>query len=52
MMQVKTGWLLRVGLKCFLDESQSAYLSIGVIHALQNPSETEVLEIIEVQSGL
>jgi mannose-1-phosphate guanylyltransferase/mannose-6-phosphate isomerase len=34
-----------------LQENQSTYIPIGVIHALANPSETEPLEIIEVQSG-
>ena len=35
----------------FLDENQSTYIPIGVTHALRNPSETQTLEIIEVQSG-
>ena len=34
-----------------LQENESTYIPIGVTHALRNPSETEVLEIIEVQSG-
>jgi len=34
-----------------LNENQSTYIPIGATHALRNPSETQVLEIIEVQSG-
>ena len=34
-----------------LQENQSTYIPIGVKHALHNPSDTEPLEIIEVQSG-
>lgn len=34
-----------------LHENESTYIPIGVKHALGNPSETEPLEIIEVQSG-
>ena len=34
-----------------LQENESTYIPIGTTHALRNPSETEVLEIIEVQSG-
>ncbi|MBL4670966.1 MAG: mannose-1-phosphate guanylyltransferase/mannose-6-phosphate isomerase [Arenicella sp.] len=34
-----------------LKENQSTYIPIGAKHSLRNPSETEVLEIIEVQSG-
>lgn len=34
-----------------LQENESTYIPIGTTHALHNPSETEVLEIIEVQSG-
>jgi len=34
-----------------LKENESTYIPIGVIHALANPSESEPLEIIEVQSG-
>ena len=34
-----------------LKENESTYIPVGVVHALRNPSETEVLEIIEVQSG-
>ena len=34
-----------------LNENESTYIPIGVTHALGNPSETEPLEIIEVQSG-
>lgn len=34
-----------------LRENESTYIPIGVTHALRNPSETQVLEIIEVQSG-
>jgi len=34
-----------------LEENQSTYIPIGVTHALHNPSDTEPLEIIEVQSG-
>ncbi len=34
-----------------LKENESTYIPIGVTHALRNPSETQVLEIIEVQSG-
>lgn len=35
----------------FLSENESTYIPIGATHALRNPSETDVLEIIEVQSG-
>lgn len=34
-----------------LHENQSTYIPIGAKHALHNPSETESLQIIEVQSG-
>ena len=34
-----------------LHENESTYIPIGVMHSLKNPSETEPLEIIEVQSG-
>lgn len=34
-----------------LNENESTYIPLGVTHALRNPSETEYLEIIEVQSG-
>lgn len=34
-----------------LRENESTYIPIGATHALRNPSETQVLEIIEVQSG-
>jgi len=34
-----------------LNENQSTYIPIGATHALRNPSELQVLEIIEVQSG-
>ena len=34
-----------------LHENESTYIPIGVTHSLKNPSETEPLEIIEVQSG-
>lgn len=34
-----------------LRENESTYIPIGTTHALRNPSETQVLEIIEVQSG-
>jgi len=34
-----------------LRENESTYIPIGTTHALRNPSESEVLEIIEVQSG-
>jgi len=34
-----------------LNENQSTYIPIGATHALRNPSESQVLEIIEVQSG-
>jgi len=34
-----------------LQENQSTYIPSGVKHALRNPSDTEPLEIIEVQSG-
>jgi mannose-1-phosphate guanylyltransferase/mannose-6-phosphate isomerase len=34
-----------------LKENESTYIPIGTTHALRNPSETEPLEIIEVQSG-
>lgn len=34
-----------------LKENESTYIPVGVVHALRNPSETDVLEIIEVQSG-
>lgn len=34
-----------------LDENESTYIPIGQIHALHNPSNTEPLEIIEVQTG-
>ena len=33
-----------------LSENESTYIPLGVIHALENPSE-DLLEIIEVQSG-
>ena len=33
-----------------LNENESTYIPIGVIHRLENPGETE-LEIIEVQTG-
>ena len=33
-----------------LNENESTYIPIGVIHRLENPCETE-LEIIEVQTG-
>jgi mannose-1-phosphate guanylyltransferase len=40
------------GEKTFLlEENQSTYIPIGTTHALRNPSDTEPLEIIEVQSG-
>lgn len=34
-----------------LHENESTYIPIGATHSLKNPSETETLEIIEVQSG-
>ncbi len=34
-----------------LHENESTYIPIGVTHSLKNPSKTEPLEIIEVQSG-
>lgn len=34
-----------------LKENESTYIPIGVTHALKNPSDSEPLEIIEVQSG-
>lgn len=34
-----------------LKENESTYIPIGVTHALHNPSDSEPLEIIEVQSG-
>ncbi|GHA07504.1 mannose-1-phosphate guanylyltransferase/mannose-6-phosphate isomerase [Arenicella chitinivorans] len=34
-----------------LKENESTYIPVGVVHALRNPSEVDVLEIIEVQSG-
>ena len=34
-----------------LNENESTYIPIGVTHALRNPSHTQYLEIIEVQSG-
>jgi len=34
-----------------LTENQSTYIPIGATHALRNPSDSQVLEIIEVQSG-
>ncbi len=34
-----------------LRENESTYIPIGATHALRNPSETQILEIIEVQSG-
>ena len=34
-----------------LTENQSTYIPIGVTHALRNPSDSQALEIIEVQSG-
>lgn len=37
--------------KSWLNENASTYIPIGVTHVLRNPSETDVLEIIEVQSG-
>jgi mannose-6-phosphate isomerase-like protein (cupin superfamily) len=40
------------GEKTFLlEENQSTYIPIGTTHALRNSSDTEPLEIIEVQSG-
>ncbi|RBP52621.1 mannose-6-phosphate isomerase-like protein (cupin superfamily) [Arenicella xantha] len=32
-------------------ENESTYIPIGAKHALSNPSDTELLEIIEVQTG-
>lgn len=34
-----------------LKENESTYIPIGVTHALRNPSSSQPLEIIEVQSG-
>ncbi len=34
-----------------LRENESTYIPIGVVHALRNPSDSQPLEIIEVQSG-
>jgi mannose-1-phosphate guanylyltransferase/mannose-6-phosphate isomerase len=34
-----------------LKENQSTYIPIATKHSLRNPSETHILEIIEVQSG-
>lgn len=34
-----------------LQENESTYIPIGVKHSLGNPSDSELLEIIEVQSG-
>lgn len=34
-----------------LERNQSTYIPIGVIHSLENPSDSEALEIIEVQTG-
>jgi mannose-1-phosphate guanylyltransferase len=34
----------------FLSENDSTYISIGMVHALENPGKIE-LELIEVQSG-
>jgi len=34
-----------------LSENESTYIRIGAIHSLSNPSLTDVLEIIEVQTG-
>ena len=34
-----------------LKENESSYIPIGMKHSLHNPSETECLEIIEVQTG-
>jgi mannose-6-phosphate isomerase-like protein (cupin superfamily) len=34
-----------------LHENESAYIPIGAKHSLRNPSHTDDLEIIEVQSG-
>lgn len=34
-----------------LIENESTYIPIGAKHALSNPSETDLLEIIEVQTG-
>jgi len=34
-----------------LKENESTYISVGQVHALRNPSDSEPLEIIEVQSG-
>jgi mannose-6-phosphate isomerase-like protein (cupin superfamily) len=34
-----------------LKENESIYMPIGVKHALRNPSESQILEIIEGQSG-
>ena len=34
-----------------LSANESTYIPIGRVHALRNPSETESLEIVEVQTG-
>jgi mannose-1-phosphate guanylyltransferase/mannose-6-phosphate isomerase len=34
-----------------LVENESTYIPIGAIHYLSNPSKTDLLEIIEVQTG-
>jgi len=34
-----------------LNQNESTYIPLGVTHALRNPSETDYLEIIEVQTG-
>ncbi len=34
-----------------LRENESTYIPVGTVHALRNPSESQPLEIIEVQSG-
>ncbi len=34
-----------------LNKNQSTYIPIGAVHSLHNPSASEILEIIEVQTG-
>lgn len=36
--------------RIFLSENESTYIPVGVIHALENPTEID-LEIIEIQTG-
>ncbi len=46
-----TAEILNNGVVSLLVENQSTYIPIGATHALKNPSDTDPLEIIEVQTG-